>query len=470
MNKFFQTSKYIISDFLASSVAWTLFFLFRKIFIEPKTTGEAFIRLDYNFYVGIIIIPLFWILLYFLSGYYFDIYRKSRLKEFSTTFFITLIGVILIFFKLILDDIISSYVDYYYSLLFLFFVQFFLTYIPRFFITSATIKKIHSGKIGFPTIIIGTNGKSKEIYEKIQKMKVKPGNKFIGYIDVFDKKNIELENEIPLLGKFDDLNKIIKKYNVEEVIVAIESSEKEKIKEILQKLVLTDIIIKIIPSIYDIVGGYIKLDTLYDIPFICIQKSPMSRSNQILKRILDIVISLTSIIILSPAYITIAIVVKLSSEGPSFYKQERIGLYGKPFKILKFRSMYIDAEKDGPALSSENDNRITPVGRFLRKTRLDEIPQFFNVLLGQMSIVGPRPERQYYIDQIIKKEPFYLNLLKVKPGITSLGQVKYGYAENVEQMIERSKYDLVYLQNISFYLDFKIMLMTVKTIFEASGK
>ena len=470
MNPKLQTIKYIVSDFLASAAAWALFFVFRKIYIEPKLLGTVFLKLDYNFFYGIIIIPLFWLLLYYIAGYYSNIYRKSRLQELFLTFNITLIGVLIIFFILILNDIIASYKDYYTSILVLFSLQFLLIYIPRFIITSSTNNKIHRGEIGFPTLLIGSNGKTVEIYEQIMRMKRKPGNKFVGYVNIYDKDNPQLEGKLERLGKYEDLAKIIENNNIKEVIIAIESSEHKKIQDILQKLILADVQIKIIPSLYDLFAGYVQMETLYLTPLIRIQNKPLSSSQEHIKRMIDIFLSMIAIIILLPVYLIVAIGVKLSSKGPIFYLQERIGRYGKPFKIIKFRSMYVDAEKNGPALSSEHDPRITPFGRFMRKTRLDEIPQFVNVLIGHMSLVGPRPERQYFINQIVKKAPFYLNLLKVKPGITSLGQVKYGYAENVDQMIERMKYDLIYLQNMSIYLDFKIMILTVKTIFEASGK
>lgn len=470
MNKKLQTIKYLVSDFLASSIAWTLFFIFRKLVIEAKLIGISQLHFDYNFFLGITIIPLFWIIIYHIVGFYSSIYRRSRLKELFTTFIITLAGIIIIFFKLILDDYISSYQDYYISISFLFSVQFFLIYIPRLIITSSTIKKIHSGKIGFPTILVGCNGKITEMYHQISDMKSKLANHLVGYIDINNEDNTSLTKDLKRLGDFEDLHEIIIQNNIEEVIIAIESSEHEKIKKILKKLILTDVIIKIIPSSYDLIAGYVKLDTLYPTLLITIQNRPMTYSLENTKRIIDILFSLIAIILLLPVYIITAILVKLTSKGSFFYRQERIGRYGKPFKIIKFRSMYSDAEKNGPALSSDNDPRVTPFGRFMRKTRLDEIPQFFNVLFGQMSLVGPRPERKYYIDQIVKKAPFYLNLLKIKPGITSLGQVKFGYAQNVDEMIERMKYDLSYLYNISLYLDFKIMILTVKTIFEASGK
>ena len=189
-----------------------------------------------------------------------------------------------------------------------------------------------------------------------------------------------------------------------------------------------------------------------------------------LKRIFDIIISLVAMIILSPVYLVTAIIVKATSPGPVFYAQERIGYLGRPFKMHKFRSMYVDAEQAGPALSKDNDPRITPFGRFMRKVRLDEIPQFYNVLRGTMSLVGPRPERQFYIDQIVKRAPEYLLLQRIKPGITSWGQVRYGYASNVDEMVERLRYDLLYLDNMSLTTDLKILLYTVIIIIQGRGK
>jgi lipopolysaccharide/colanic/teichoic acid biosynthesis glycosyltransferase len=171
-----------------------------------------------------------------------------------------------------------------------------------------------------------------------------------------------------------------------------------------------------------------------------------------------------------PVLCFIALAILLDSPGSIFFRQERIGFRGKPFMIYKFRSMKKDAEKSGPQLSSEHDDRRTKVGAFLRKSRLDELPQFINVLVGDMSIVGPRPERQFFIDQIVKKAPYYVRLHRIKPGITSWGQVKFGYAENVDQMVERMKYDILYLENMSLGLDVKIMIYTALIMIQGRGK
>jgi exopolysaccharide biosynthesis polyprenyl glycosylphosphotransferase len=221
---------------------------------------------------------------------------------------------------------------------------------------------------------------------------------------------------------------------------------------------------------YELLSGSLKMTNIYGALFIELNRDVMPLWQQAIKRFLDISLSVLAIIMLLPMYIISAILVKFSSPGPIFFLQERIGLNNKPFQIIKFRTMYVNSEANGPQLSSSNDSRITPVGRFMRKTRLDEFPQFINVILGHMSLVGPRPERQFYIDQIVQHEPQYVLLNRVRPGITSWGQVKYGYAENVEQMLDRMKYDLLYINNRSIALDLKILFYTVAIVIKAKGK
>jgi exopolysaccharide biosynthesis polyprenyl glycosylphosphotransferase len=220
---------------------------------------------------------------------------------------------------------------------------------------------------------------------------------------------------------------------------------------------------------YDILTGRVRMSSILGTPLISVSHNLMPAWQENMKSLLDIFIASLALLITLPLCLFLIAGIKLTSKGPVFYSHERIGRYGKPFYIYKFRSMYKNAEKDGPELSSKTDERITPFGRFMRKSRLDEIPNFINVLIGDMSLVGPRPERQHFINQIVEIAPHYKHLLKVKPGITSWGQVKYGYAENVEQMIQRLKYDLIYLDNMSLYVDFKIIIYTILTIIKRKG-
>lgn len=456
--------------------AWALLFLFRKIGIEHlgfSDAGQVFV--DHNFWRGIIIVPLGWLFLYTLQGSYRNVLRKSRLKEFQQTLIASLIGVIIIFFALLIDDAVYSYQNYYTSFLFLFFIHFILTYTCRLIQTSATVRKVHNRKIGFPTLLVGSHSKAYQTYLNLENQERYSGNRFMGFVSVDSpaaaQADSRLEIVMPCLGTTADAPRIINEYDIQEVIIAVEDNEQQELQKILRTLNGSpNVIIKITPDNREQLLGLVKMDNMFHLPLITIDTRPMEEWQYSVKRMADIILSLLALILLSPVFLITAIIVKVTSPGPIFYAQERIGYQGKPFRMHKFRSMYVDAENSGPALSHDDDPRITPFGRFMRKVRLDEIPQFYNVLKGTMSIVGYRPERQYYIDQIVQRAPEYLLLLRIKPGITSWGQVKYGYASNVDEMCERLKYDLLYLENMSITTDIKILIYTVGIILQGRGK
>ena len=465
MKKSKQAGKFILSDFISASVAWLLFNILRyEVFAIDEGADSL---LDYLQYPGVlggqVVIPLFWLVLYYFSGYYNKPFGKSRLTELFSTFITVLIGTVFVFFALLLDDIPRS-IDIYYKLFFgMFGLQFFITYIPRLLITQSGMRKIKNREWAMKVLIIGAGGKAVRIAHDLYRL----GYDICGFVSEDERTPVKADRNQEL-GTVEDIPVLMEKENVDEIVLAVESKNNKALLGILYSLYRYKRPIKVLADRFNMLSK-IQLRTIRGIPLVDVTDNNFSPAEQNIKLFLDKVCSVVALLLLSPLFAYIAWRVKKDSPGPVLFRQERIGYLGQPFWMYKFRTMYVNAEENGPSLSSEDDLRVTPFGRIMRKYRLDELPQFWNVLKGDMSLVGPRPERKYFIDEIVKTAPYYYLLHNVRPGITSLGMVKYGYAASVDKMVERMEYDILYYENMSLTLDLTILIYTVKTVITGKG-
>jgi exopolysaccharide biosynthesis polyprenyl glycosylphosphotransferase len=466
----FQYFKLVAADFVAALLAWLTFFLVRKYLLHEFIGDHFSEAATLPMVGGAFLIAAFWTSLYGMLGEYRDIFRKSRLTEALRLAQVSILGVVGIFFALLLDDGVTSYQLYYKTVSSYLVLHFTFTVMLRVWAVSSVQRLVRRGSIFFPALLIGGNELALNTLRDLRRTGQHLGLRLVGFVPMGDTIDAELAQELPAPGSYQQLPALIQTLHIEQVIIAIEPSEHRRIQEILALLEGLPVRISILPDLYQMLLGSVKVNHLFGTPLIEIKQDLLPVWQRILKRVVDMLCAAAFLLLASPIYIFTAVMVKLSSPGPIFYRQERIGKNEVPFAIIKFRSMYVNAEPQGPSLSSDHDPRITRWGRFMRKVRLDELPQFWNVLKGDMSIVGPRPERRFFIEQITQIAPHYRHLHRVRPGLTSLGQVKYGYAETVPQMVERLKYDILYIENMSLTMDCRVLLYTLKIILEGRGK
>ena len=416
-----QQLLYLIADLISSELVWLCFLGFRWMAYEGRVgVLEDVLIPAFDFWPPLIVYPLVCLGIYYLSGYYLRPFQKPLWREFLRTLFSALVISLLFFFIIIIDDKVNSYNRYLVSLGVLFGLQFVLSYIPRLTITLLSRRR-----------------------------------------GILRTKTVHSLQEAASLSAGEQ----------DEVIIDLPDGYTDRqLYELIARLYPLSCEISMIPRVYDMLTGAARIGQLDRPSLIRITEHHMTDSELCIKRAFDTIASAVGLVLLSPLLAVIAVGVRCSSKGPVIYSQERIGQYGLPFRIYKFRTMIDHAEKGAPQITQDKDPRITRIGRWLRKYRLDELPQLWNILRGDMSVVGPRPERPYFIEQIMKDAPYYCLLYKVRPGLTSWGPIRVGYTDTMEKMIERLNCDIVYVENMSLLLDLKILFFTTGVIIHGKGQ
>lgn len=458
----------VVTDFVTANLAFFLFNIVRAIsnHISNLDIDNILDFLDQpKIWFEQISIPLLILGIYWLTGFYNRPFDKSRMSELLTAAMSSFYSTVLIFLALLTDDQVENVSSNWLLILWLYLIFFLLTSTGRLIVIQSQIKKYKSGKWTENVVIIGNSIKAHSVAEQLVNSKSTRRHRIEAYFNIPGETQCT-EEALPI----NEINNYCKSHSIDQIILAPEYHDEEKVLGLLYRLFPLDIPVRLAPDMLNFMTSSIRLKDIYGRPFVDLTHSSMNDSSVNFKRLFDVVASVLTLIILSPLFAVLALWVKSDSPGPVFYRQKRVGLRQREFDIIKFRTMKTDAEKDGPMLSEDDDPRVTRAGRVMRKYRLDELPQFWNVLKGEMSIVGPRPEREFFIKKIMNQAPYYTLLFQTRPGITSWGMVQYGYASKVEEMVERSKYDLIYISNMSILVDFKIMLYTVLTILEGRGK
>jgi exopolysaccharide biosynthesis polyprenyl glycosylphosphotransferase len=457
-----ETLLLLIIDGLMVNLAWAAYYHFRvssRFFSAPVHP---------MFWEPMLAIGAFWLLAFMVFGLYRPWYAESRFDELVTIFKTVSFGVIVLFFAIFVDDTLTRDPERS-RLLILAYWAILIVSTGAGRVTYRTVVKhlTLSGVMTRRTIIVGSGEESRELYDLVSQYPILAFT-IIGYVST---EPVTHETRVPHLGRVDELETILQRHGIEEVLVALPSTEHDLLLNIIGRCSASSVRIKIRPDMYDIISGQARTNQIYGVPLIEITPQLMQPWERVVKRAMDVLVSLLVLIIGMPLWLFIAIAIRLDSRGPALYRQERVGKNGRVFSILKYRSMRSDAEKhSGPTWADKDDPRVTRIGRLLRRTHLDEIPQFVNILTGEMSLVGPRPERPFFVRQFVEEIPLYRRRLNVRPGLTGWAQVKHKYDASKEDVRAKLRFDLFYIENMSLRMDIKILFHTVFRVILAKGQ
>ena len=464
MNKKTEKILVLLIDFLTINLAWVVFFYIR---VE---TGLFQLIVMPEVYIPMTVVYVYWLLIFTFVGMYRTWFAASRFDELSTLFKASFVGIFILFTVIFIDDYLHNVQSSSRILIFIYWgLLLIFVGTGRLAIRGFQRRLLIKGIGRKCAIIVGYNPKAKEVYDQIAEHPAL-GLDVAAYVAVNPENVGQFYKGIEVLGTVDDIVTIVENTNSKEVIIALEKEDHELFVKVISKLEHEEVGLKIVPDLYEILSGQARTSQIYGMPLIDIMPELMPEWEKKLKRLMDVFTSLIILIISFPVIISAAIAIKLESRGPVFFKQQRSGMNGITFRIIKFRSMYEDAEKHtGPVWSSKDDPRVTRVGKIVRRVRIDELPQMINVLKGEMSIVGPRPERPFFVEKLSQEIPYYKRRLKVRPGITGWAQVKHKYDESVEDVKIKLRYDLFYIENMSLRMDFKIIMRTIFVVLFGQG-
>ncbi len=464
MAKRVQILSCVVIDFLTINLAFIVYYYMR---VEGRMLGEVGTP---DFLAPMLVLYAFWGMIFTAAALYRPLYAASRLDETLSIFKAVSLGCLLLFFAIFVDDAGTPAGTSTRMLMIVYWaILFGAASMGRILVRSVQRRLLIAGIGRRRTVIVGSRGRGVELFDQVQRYPAL-GHEILGFVGLHPGRSSTGRKGFPVLGTIGEFHAVIERERVHEVLIALDSRDHERLLDIVGRCNGTPVGLKIVPDLYDVISGQARTNQIYGFPLIAISPELMKPWEEATKRMLDIFASLAVLVVGFPLWLLIGLAIKLESPGPILYRQERVGKDGVRFSIVKFRSMRSDAEKQGPQWAGKKDPRVTRVGKWLRLLHLDEVPQVVNVLKGEMSLIGPRPERPVFVEQLSREIPLYTRRLKVRPGVTGWAQVKHKYDESVEDVRKKIQYDLYYIENMSLRMDLKIMLHTVVHMLMGKGQ